>query len=139
MARLNNWPLQDPRHDSLLFPLIPVVTKTTAGAVTYTTAEALAGLILRDPNGASRTDTMPTAAALVDAVPGCQVNQAYYFDIRNTADAAETITMAAGTGGTTSGTMTIAQNASKRFAVVFTNVTQGSEAYVLYSLGTVVF
>ena len=98
----------------------------------------LAGLILRDTNGGARTDTLPTAVLLVAANPGATVGSSFEFTIRNTAGAAETLTVAGGTGGTTSGTMTIAQNNSKRFLVRFTNVSSGNEAYTIYSLGTVV-
>jgi hypothetical protein len=68
------------------------------------------------------------------------VGSGFEFTIRNNADAAETITLNAGTGGTLSAagqsttTSTIVQNNSRRFAIVFTNVTLGSEAYIAYSL-----
>lgn len=118
--------------------LATVSTITTAGAVTFSAAEVAGGLILRDPNGAGRADLVPTAANLLAAIPSAQVGQAIKFTIRNTADAAETITVTTNTGVTLSGTMTIAQNNSKSFMAVFTNVTAASEAYTLYSLGTVV-
>ena len=123
---------------SAICPFVTVTTDTTAGALTYTAAMLLGGIILRDPNGAGRSDVTPTAALLVAAIPGAAVGQAFEFTIRNTADAAETITVTAGTGTTLSGTMTIAQNNSKRFLAVLTNVTSGAEAYTVYSLGTVV-
>ncbi len=114
-------------------------TITTAAAVTYTGAQFLAGLILRDPNGAGRSDVTPTAALMRAAVGRpAFVGQTVEFVIRNTADAAETITMTAGTGVTLSGTMTIAQNNTKRFQLVFTNVTPGQEAATLFSIGTMV-
>lgn len=113
-------------------------TDSTAAALTYTATQLLGGLILRDPNGSGRSDVTPTAALLKAALPGVQVGTAFEFTIRNTADAAETITVTAGTGATLSGTMTIAQNNSKRFLVVFTDVGSGTEAYTVYSLGTVV-
>lgn len=128
-----------PHFNTLVYPQATATTLTTAGALTLTAAQLLGGLILRDPNGAGRTDTTPTAALLVAAIPGVQIGQFFEFTIRNDADAAETITVAAGTGGTASGTMTIAQNNMKRFLVRFTAVVSGSEAYTLYSLGTVVF
>ena len=128
-----------PSFSSVINETFPVVTKTTAGAVTYTAAEIISGLILRDTNGASRSDVTPSAADLLAAVEGAQVNSGFKFHIRNTADAAETITMTAGTGITISGTATIAQNNGKNFLAVFTNVTSGSEAVTIYSLGTVVF
>ena len=113
---------------------VTVSTISTAAAATLTAAQVLGGLILRDPAGGARTDTLPTAALLAAALPGVVAGTAFEFTIRNTADASETITVAAGTGGTTSGTMTIAQNNSKRFLVVFTS----ASAYTVYSLGTVV-
>lgn len=114
-----------------------VTTKTTAGAVTFSAAEIVGGLILRDPNGAGRSDLVPTVATLL-AELGADIKGieglSFEFTIRNTADAAETITVTTNTGWTLSGTMTIAQNNSKRFKVVFTSPT----AATLYSLGTVV-
>lgn len=115
-----------------------VTTDTTASAITYTAAQLKGGMILRDPNGLGRSDVTPTAALLVAALPSAVVGTSFEFTIRNTADAAETITVTAGSGATLSGTMTIAQNNSKRFLVVLTNVTSGAEAYTVYSLGTVV-
>jgi len=111
-------------------------TLTTAGALTYTAGQVLNGIVLRDPNGASRSDTMPTAALLVAAIPGAMIGSSFFFWIRNDADAAETITVVAGTGGTISGTATIAQSNSKLFLIRITGTLPGSEAYVVYSLGT---
>jgi hypothetical protein len=118
--------------------LITPVTKTTAGVVTYTATEFLGGLILRDPNGAGRSDVTPTAALLVAAIPGAEAGSSVELDIRNTADAAETITLTAGTGVTLSGTMTIAQNNTKRFRVVVTDAGAGTEAVTVYSIGSFV-
>ncbi len=122
----------------LFWSKVSVATVDTATAVTLTAAQLLGGLILEDPNGGAVTATLPTAALLVAAMPDAIVGSAFEFTIRNTADAAETITVAAGDGGTASGTMTIGQNNTKRFLVVLTNVTPSSEAYTVYSLGTVV-
>ncbi|RJQ22025.1 MAG: hypothetical protein C4560_03090 [Nitrospiraceae bacterium] len=115
-----------------------VTTKTTAGAVTYTAAELIGGLILRDPNGGARSDVTPTAALIVAGIAGAIASSSFEFTIRNTADAAETITVTAGVGVTLSGTMTIAQNNSKRFLAVVDDAGSGSEAVTIYSLGTVV-
>lgn len=136
MARTGHFPLQHPVFASLVFPQITIATVTTAAAVTYTADQLLGGFILRDPNGSARTDVLPTAAALVEAIPGALVGTAFGFRIKNTADASEVITMASGSGGTDSGTLTIAQNASTAYQVILTNVTQGSEAYTLYNMGT---
>jgi hypothetical protein len=115
---------------------ISATTNATAGALTVTAAMILGGLMLRDPAGGARTDTLSTAALLAAAIPGVRVGTAIRLIYRNTADAAETITVASGTGGTDSGTMTIAQNNSKEFLIVFTAI--GTPTYTCYSLGTVV-
>jgi hypothetical protein len=113
-----------------------VSTITTAAAVTFTPAQLLGNLVLRDPNGLARADVLPTAASLYAALenPVKIAGLTFRFTIRNTADAAETITLTANTGATISGTATIAQSNSKEFMIVFTSPT----AYVAYSLGTVV-
>ena len=115
-----------------------VTTTSTAGAATYAASEIAGGLILRDPNGASRTDTTATAALILAQFLRARVGSTFNLVIRNTADAAETITVQGGTGVTISGTATIAQNNTKHFLGVFTNVTASSEALTLYSLGTMV-
>jgi hypothetical protein len=128
-----------PRFQSLVYPTRVPATDATAAAVTYTTTQVLGGLILRDPNGAGRADLLPTAAALVAAIPGCSTGASVEFEIRNTADAAETITVTTNTGLTLSGTMTIAQSNQKRFLAVVTSALSGAEAVTVYSCGTVVF
>ena len=116
-----------------------VTTEATAAAVTYTAAQLKGGLILRNTNGASRSDLFPTAANIVAAIPGAFVGQTFEVNIRNTAGAAETITMTTNTGLTLSGTMTITQLHQKPFLVRLTNVTAGAEAATIYSMGTLVF
>jgi hypothetical protein len=110
----------------------------TAGAETYTAAQLLGGTIVRDCAGAGRTDTLPTAALLVAAMPGAKVGDIIDTLIVNGSDAAEAITLAAGTGGAfdanqTAGSRVIGQNTSKRIRVRLTNVTASSEAYVVYA------
>lgn len=123
-----------PTYPGALIAQATVTTDATAGALTMTAAMLLGGLILRDPAGGARSDVTPTAALLVAAMTNPRIGDAFEFTIRNTADAAETITVTGGTGCTLSGTMTIAQNNSKRFLVILTSLT----AYTVYSLGTIV-
>ena len=111
-------------------------TLATAGAVTYTAAQLIGGLILRDPAGAGRSDVTPTAAAIVAAMPGAAIGQSFQFDLVNTADGNETITLTAGTGVTVAGTATVAQNDGKRWIVYITDATSGAEAVTVRSLGS---
>lgn len=116
------------------FKKVTVTNVTTAGNATYTAASLLGGFITRDPAGGARDDVTPTAALIIKAMgPNVKVGDSFEFTIRNTADASETITVTAGTDVTLSGTMTIAQNASRRFLAVVTSVS--SLTVTLYSNG----
>lgn len=111
--------------------------KNTAGAMTYTAADCLGGIILRDPNGAGRTDVLPTAALLVALMVDERIGDTIDFMVINTADAAETITMTAGSGGAfdtnqTATSKTVTQDTTKWFRIRLTGVVAGSEAYVVY-------
>lgn len=90
---------------------------TTAGAGSYSAANVAVGIITRDCNGASRTDTIAAATDLITAL-GLSANyQERYCWIVNTSIAAETITLAGDTGTTIKGSITIAQNQSTRIAI----------------------
>lgn len=114
------------------------VSKATAGDVVLTAAEVLAGLVVADCAGAGRTYTLPTAALLVAAIPGARVGDIVRCRVVNGSDAAEAITIAAGTGGgfdanQTAASRVIGQNTSKELVIRLTNVTASSEAYVVYA------
>ena len=115
-----------------------VTTYAVSGVMAMTAAQILGGLILRDPGGAARADTLPTAALIIAALKEAndQVNigDSFEFIIRNTSSGSWTITVTIATGLTLSGTMTILQNNSKRFLAVVTALT----TVTVYSLGTVV-
>lgn len=109
---------------------------TTAGAATYTAEQVLSGIIIRDPSDASRTDVLPTAALLVAALTEEKIGDTVEVMVVNTADAAETITIDAGTGGgfhasQTAASKIIGQNATKILKIRITGV-GSSAAYVVY-------
>jgi hypothetical protein len=134
MPRLStHFGLQDPRFASLIFFTTTPATIAADAGVTYTTDQVLGGFIQHTGLTTGRTGTMPTAAALVEAVQGAFVGLTFNFQVAPTGG---TLTVAVGTGGTAVGTMTCVTTAFKTFAVRFTNVTVGSEAYSIYSLGT---
>ena len=100
---------------------------TDAGAATYTAAQILGGVILRDPNGAGRSDVLPTAALLIGAMRAPRIGDTIDVLIVNTADAAETITIVAGSGGAfpteqIAATRIIPQNTSRRVVIRVTGV-----------------
>lgn len=130
--------LQDPRFQSVVYPMIVPQTISTAGNVTYTPAQLMSGWINRDGNGGARTDTLPSASALAAAIQGVMVNTSFEFELRNTSGTAIAITLAGGAGVTFSpvGATSVAQLNTRTYLVVFTNVTPGQEAYTVYSRGT---
>jgi predicted RecA/RadA family phage recombinase len=115
------------------------VSLATAGAETYTAAQLLNGIIVRDCAGASRTDTLSTAALLVAAIPGAAVGDIIRCLVINGSDPiTEVITLAAGTGGAFDANQTavsrvVGGGASKLVHIRLTNVTAASEAYVIYA------
>jgi hypothetical protein len=124
-----------PDRVGMLAGTATVTADATAGANTWSAAEMLGGILLRDPAGADRSDVTTTAALLVAAITNAAVGMWFEFVIRNTADADETITLTGGVGVTLSGNMTIPRDTDKRFLAVLTNVTAAAEAVSIYSLG----
>lgn len=108
----------------------------TAGNATITAAQVLSGVIVRDCGGGARTDTLPTAALLVAAVPNAKVGDLIRCTVINGSDAAEALTIAEGAGGTWDtnfvAAKAVAQNAARELIIRLTNVTASSEAYVVY-------
>ncbi len=128
-AQIRESVLHDPKRR------VRPITDATAGALTITAAMIRAGYLNRDPNGASRSDVMPTAALLIAGLPNPAIGDMYEFTINNNADAAEVITVTAGTGmtfGSTGRTHTLAQNLVQSYWIQITGVASGSEAYVLW-------
>jgi hypothetical protein len=124
---------------TLVFPQVTptAVTVTTATTpVAVTAAQVLNGFLIVDCQDTG-TITLPTAAALKAAINGCQAYTAFKLEIRNSGDT--TLTVAGGTGGTISGTATLATVTAKAFLVVFTATAEGSEAYTAYSLGAATY
>jgi hypothetical protein len=107
--------------------ILPV---TLTAAAILTPAQTLSGLISCN---ASVTLTLPSAAALCDAIQGCMVGTSFELMIKSTG--AGSVTVAAGAGGTMNGTATVATVSIRTFLINFTNVTIGQEAYTVYSEG----
>lgn len=114
------------------------VSVNTAGAATIAGTTMVAGIYVRDPNGASRTDTFDSAVNLLAALPGAAVGDIIDLLIVNGADAAEAITLAVPASGAfdanqTASSRVIGQNTSKLVRIRITNIGGGTEAYVVYA------
>lgn len=131
------------------------VTLSAAGALPFSTGIAVkyvtaalqsATIPVADVTGADKvvfanTGTtpanlqLPTAAAIVAALPDVAVGFSYELDVANFSSAANTLTLTTNTGLTLTGTMTAAQNTSRLLIVTITNDTVGSEAVTFQSFG----
>lgn len=103
---------------------VSVRSLNTAGNLTYTPQQFLSCLIKRDPNGAPRVDTTPTAALLLSKFPDAVVGDYFDVDIINmgTGDG-QTITIAAGTGITLRGETIVPQTCVAHMRCRFTSIT----------------
>jgi len=127
-----------PHFNSLIYQASTPAVVNAAVNATYTPAQVLTGMIFRDPQGGVKTDTLPTARDLAQGLPGVAVGTTLSLLVRNEGGA--TVTIAVGAGGTASGSpLTVLVANNRVFRIRFTNVTPGSEAYTLYTFGTVAF
>jgi hypothetical protein len=106
-----------------------IIPLTLSAATTLTSPQLLQGFIIY--TGGAANLTMPTAADLCNNIQGCMVGTSFEFEVRSSG--AATVTIVVGTGGTLSGTGTVATLSTRTFFVNFTNVTLGSEAYTVYT------
>lgn len=110
-----------------------VQTETHNTGRTLSTAQMLGGFLLRS-GAAAVSDTTPTAAALVAAVPNVQIGDVFELKIRNKNTG--TLTLVAGSGVTLEGTTTVAQDYCRSYLIRFTAVADGAEAVTLSGNGT---
>jgi hypothetical protein len=123
-----------PRTSTLSYPTVTPTPEANVGNANYTVAEILSGLLNRDALSAAKADVLPTAAAIVAGINGCQVGTSFRTIIRNVSAAAGSITLTTNTGITLVGTMVIPFQSFQELLFVATNVTPGQEAVSVYSL-----
>lgn len=118
------------------------LTVATAGSgVTLTAAQLLGGLITHDTSSSGRTDTLDTAANIVNAIEGAAVGSTISFLIRNASAGAGSITLVAGTGGTLSGTTAtsvIPYLQQEQYLLRVTAIGT-TPTYTVYGLGLITF
>lgn len=131
------------KFSTLVFPTNTPITQvltTGGGIVPLTVAQLMTGM-LRASTTNAQSAQVPTAAAIVAAINGCQVGQSFDLDIINYG--ASTLTITVNTGVTTptvagvACVLTLATLVSKRFKFCVTNVTPGSEAVEMYAFGSI--
>lgn len=113
------------------------VSSAPGATVTITSANLLTGIITYSPSVACAA-TFDTAANIVAGVNGASAGSAvgdYISALIINGNATNAITLTAGTNGgfdTNQATRTIPANTSKWVIIRLTNVTPGSEAYIIY-------
>jgi hypothetical protein len=107
-----------------------VSTKDVAG--TLTAAETVAGLILSAP-ASGVTLNSPSATALIDELKNAKAGSAFDFVIRNSGGS-NTVTFAAGSGITITGTATVASGKVGQFRGVVTSTS--TPAVTFYRVNT---
>jgi hypothetical protein len=111
---------------------IGFIKRSTTASTTLTAANVLGGLV---DSSAGAATTLPTAAALVAAVPSADVGMSVTCHFRNTAGTALSFTGGSGTTLTDAGTLvSIPSEATGTLIFEFTNVTPGAEAVSAHSL-----
>lgn len=108
----------------------PAAVTVASGNATLTATQVLSGLILQTP-GSNSTLTLPTATALTNSFVNTQVGDTFEVRVINLSGA-NTTTIAADASGSVIGNGVVAVSSSGRFRVRFTNVTSGSQSYVVY-------
>lgn len=109
---------------------------TTAGPFTLTAAQFVNAIYQTSGQTAAVTVNTPTAAAIVAALPNCQVGSKFEFTLINLNTTSGAVTVTGGTGVTVTlanGT-TVPVTKTQIFRGVVTNATAGSEAVTLYGL-----
>lgn len=108
---------------------------STGAGVTLSVANFVAATLLtRSGPGGIFSDTTPTAAAIVAAIPGCEVGTGYDLYVKNTT--AFTMTLVAGSGITLSGTTTVTATQTRLYKIQVTNIGAGTEAATVVGVST---
>jgi hypothetical protein len=112
----------------------PEITLNAATGQTLTADQLLAGILLRTGPAGAFSDTTPTAAQILAAIPKGDINSNRMVLIRN--GGGGLMTLLAGTGVTLRGTTTIAAGNGRFYLVSITAKAVGSEAVNLRGLIT---
>lgn len=120
-------------RSSPAFPTAEVALANAAG-VTLTAAQFLASVLLRTGPAGVFSDTTPTAAAIVAAIPKAEIGSNRLILISN--GGGGTMTLLAGSGVTLQGNTTIAAGSGRFYLITATAIAEGMEAVKVRGLIT---
>lgn len=128
----------DSVHTEHLLFMFPTIQENTTGNITYTAENFTHTLVIRNVNGAIRTDTTPTAAQIITHMKNInsasQTNSSINTMIRNSGT--YDLTINTGTGVTSYGDMTIKPDKIAIFLLRIQNDTPSSENVEIYRINT---
>lgn len=108
---------------------LPAVTDSSGVTATLTVTKLIGVLYNMSGGTAAVTLTTPTAAAIVAAIPSCQIGDRFSWICNNANTSSGAMTLAGGTGVTLSaGLATTAISAAREYHFIVTNNVVGSEA-----------
>lgn len=118
-------------------PATPVVVSTPIATtpVTLTAAQFINGILNVTVANSTTALTTPTAAAIVAAIPGCQVGSSFIVTLMNLGSGTLTWTLGTGvTGLTTNDVTTVATNKGMSYRCGVSNIGSGTEAVKIAQL-----
>ena len=105
-----------------------VAPQTATVTATLSVAQVTGGLLVATPGAATATYTLPTSALIDAQMANLKVNSTFGLTIINLTGATGVITMAAGAGQLTVGSLTVALSSSAQFLFRKTD----TAAYTVY-------
>lgn len=105
-----------------------------AGADMLPTADELKRSVVVAPASLSTSLKLPKATELLQALGDVHVGASYVVNVYNLSTAAVSVSTVASSGGTAGNVTAIAAGKSGVVIIQFTNVTEGSEAYLYHSM-----
>ena len=113
-----------------------VVLAASDAATVLTAAQSVNSLITMTP-GAARNVTTATAAQIVSELATAKVGTSFSIILRNQAGSTHAMTLVGGTAVTldSDNTNTVAATKTRQFIGRVTNISSGSEAITIYSMG----
>lgn len=106
----------------------------TSDDPTLTVAQMVNGIVNVSGQTTAQDVTTPTAAAIVAAIPNCQVGSCFEFTLQNANTSSGAVTIVAGSGVTLTGTTAVAITKTQIYRGIVTNV--GTPAVRLVGLLT---
>lgn len=98
-------------------------TALTSNSPTLTTTQMLNGIVNVSGQTAAQNVTTPTAAAIVAAIPNCQVGSSFELTLQNANTSSGAVTVVAGTNVTLTGTTAVPISKSQIYRGIVTDAT----------------